>query len=244
MPEGPTIILMKEDLQKFAGEKVTEVNGSEVPEKARIKGEILREIKTFGKQTYLIFDEIIFKVHLMMFGSYSLFKRKDIDTLKLGLTFKDGGIYFYTCVVKVVDESDLSKINWESDIMSKKWSDEKAIEKMQKHPEMLICDAMMNQDIFAGVGNIIKNEALFRAGIHPETLIKNLTKAKLKLIIKETKDYSFEFLKYKRTDTLSKTFQVYHKKTCPICGVEILKKETGKSKRMSFFCIKDQQLMK
>nr|WP_262148101.1 endonuclease [Chryseobacterium foetidum] len=235
---------MKEDLQKFAGEKVTEVNGSEVPEKARIKGEILREIKTFGKQTYLIFDEIIFKVHLMMFGSYSLFKRKDIDTLKLGLTFKDGGIYFYTCVVKVVDESDLSKINWESDIMSKKWSDEKAIEKMQKHPEMLICDAMMNQDIFAGVGNIIKNEALFRAGIHPETLIKNLTKAKLKLIIKETKDYSFEFLKYKRTDTLSKTFQVYHKKTCPICGVEILKKETGKSKRMSFFCIKDQQLMK
>lgn len=244
MPEGPTIVLMKEDLRKFEGQKVISTSGSEVPKTVDLDGETVREIKTFGKQTFLIFDKIIFKVHLMMFGSYSLFTRKDIDTLKLGLTFKDGGMYFYTCVVKVVDESDLSKINWESDIMSKKWSDEKAIEKMQKHPEMMICDALMNQDIFAGVGNIIKNEALFRAGIHPETLIKNLTKAKLKLIIKETKDYSFEFLKYKRTDTLSKTFQVYHKKTCPKCGVEILKKETGKSKRMSFFCIKDQQLMK
>ncbi|MBD8081967.1 DNA-formamidopyrimidine glycosylase family protein [Chryseobacterium caseinilyticum] len=244
MPEGPTIILMKEDLQKFAGEKVTEIEGSEVPENSKVKGEILREIKTFGKQTYLIFDKIIFKVHLMMFGSYSLFKRKDIDTLKLGLKFKDDGMYFYTCVVKVVGEKDLSKIDWEADIMSKKWSDEKAIDKMQQHPEMMICDALMNQDIFAGVGNIIKNEALFRAGIHPETLIKNLTEAKLKTIIKETKNYGLEFVKYKRTDTLGKTFQVYHRKKCPECGEEITKRETGKSKRMSFFCENDQKLFK
>lgn len=242
MPEGPTIVIMKEDLQKFVGEKVTEVNGSEVPKNSKITGEILRELKTFGKQTFLIFDTITFKVHLMMFGSYSLFKRKDIDTLKLGLKFKDDGMYFYTCVVKAVEENDLSKIDWEADIMSEKWTDKKAIEKMHARPKMMICDALMNQDIFAGVGNIIKNEALFRAGIHPETLIKNLTEAKLKRIIKETKDYGFEFLKYKRTDTLSKTFQVYHKKKCPKCGEEIQKRETGKSKRMSFFCEIDQKL--
>ncbi|KQT17505.1 endonuclease [Chryseobacterium sp. Leaf404] len=244
MPEGPTIVLMKEDLQKFEGQKVISMSGSEVPKTVDLSGETLREIKTFGKQTYLIFDKIIFKIHLMMFGSYSLSMRKDIDTLRLGLTFKEDGMYFYTCVVKVADKSELSKINWEADIMSKKWSDEKAIEKMQKHPEMMICDALMNQDIFAGVGNIIKNEALFRAEIHPENLIKNLNKAKLKMIIKKTKDYASEFLKYKRTDTLSKTFQVYHKKTCMKCGEEIFKKETGKSRRMSFFCTNDQKLLK
>ncbi|WP_390882268.1 DNA-formamidopyrimidine glycosylase family protein, partial [Chryseobacterium indoltheticum] len=99
MPEGPTIVLMKEDLQKFVGEKVIDVDGSEIPKESKVKGEILREIKTFGKQTYLIFDKIIFKIHLMMFGSYSLYERKDIDTLKLGLKFKDGGMYFYTCIV-------------------------------------------------------------------------------------------------------------------------------------------------
>jgi len=242
MPEGPTIVLMKEDLQKFVGEKVTDVSGSEVPKNSKIRGEILREIKTFGKQTFLIFDTIIFKVHLMMFGSYSFYKRKDIDTLRLGLTFKDEGMFFFTCVVKVVDESFLSKINWEADIMSKKWSDDKAIEEMHQHPEMMICDALMNQDIFAGVGNIIKNEALFRASIHPKSLLKNLTESKLRRIIKETKEYGIEFLKYKRTETLSKTFQVYHKKKCPKCGGEIIKKETGKSKRMSFFCENDQKL--
>ncbi|HEX7869453.1 MAG TPA: endonuclease, partial [Chryseobacterium sp.] len=231
-----------EDLQKFVGEKVTEVSGSEVPENSEIKGEILREIKTFGKQTYLIFDKIIFKVHLMMFGSYSLYKRKDIDTLRLGLTFKDGGMYFYTCVVKVVDESFLLKIDWEADIMSDKWNPEKTEKTLKEAPKMMICDALMNQDIFSGVGNIIKNEALFRVEIHPESLIGNLPPKKLKEIIAEARNYGFDFKKWKKANILSKHFQIYHQKNCPICGAEIIKKDTGKSKRTSFFCENDQKL--
>lgn len=242
MPEGPTIVLMKEDLQKFVGEKVIEVNGSEVPENSEIKGEVLREIKIFGKQTYLIFDIIIFKIHLMMFGSYSLYKRKDIDTLRLGLTFKDGGMYFYTCVVKVIDESFLKKIDWEADIMSDKWNPEKTEKTLKAAPKMMICDALMNQDIFSGVGNIIKNEALFRVGIHPESLIGNLPPKKLKEIIAEARNYGFDFKKWKKANVLSKHFQIYHQKNCPICGAEVIKKDTGKSKRTSFFCDKDQKL--
>lgn len=242
MPEGPTIVLMKEDLQKFVGEKVTEVSGSEVPENSEIKGEFLREIKIFGKQTYLIFDTIIFKIHLMMFGSYSLYKRKDIDTLKLGLTFKDGEMYFYTCVVKVIDESYLKKIDWEVDIMSDQWNPEKTEKTLKAAPKMMICDALMNQDIFSGVGNIIKNEALFRVGIHPESLIGNLPPKKLKEIIAEARNYGFDFKKWKKANVLSKHFQIYHQKNCPICGAEIIKKDTGKSKRTSFFCENDQKL--
>lgn len=242
MPEGPTIVLMKEDLQKFVGKKVTEVSGSEVPENSKIKGEILRDIKTFGKQTFLIFDTIIFKVHLMMFGSYSLYKRKDIDTLRLGLTFKDGGMYFYTCVVKVVDESFLLKIDWEADIMSDKWNPEKTEQTLKAAPKMMICDALMNQDIFSGVGNIIKNEALFRVGIHPESLIGNLPPKKLKEIIAEARNYGFDFKKWKKANVLRKHFQIYHQKNCPICGAEVIKKDTGKSKRTSFFCQNDQKL--
>lgn len=242
MPEGPTIVLMKEDLQKFVGEKVIEVSGSEIPENSKIKGEVLRDIKIFGKQTYLIFDTIIFKVHLMMFGSYSLYKRKDIDTLKLGLTFKDNGMYFYTCVVKVIDESYLKKIDWETDIMSDQWNPEKTEKTLKATPKMMICDALMNQDIFSGVGNIIKNEALFRVGIHPENLVGNLPPKKLKEIIAEARNYGFDFKKWKKANVLNKHFQIYHQKNCPICGEKIIKKDTGKSKRTSFFCKNDQKL--
>lgn len=242
MPEGPTIVLMKEDLQKFVGEKVIDVDGSEITETSEVKGEMLREIKTFGKQTYLIFDKIIFRIHLLMFGSYSLYKRKDIDTLRLGLTFKDGGMYFYTCSVKIVDESFLAKINWEVDVMSRKWDPEKTEKTLKENPKMMICDALMNQDIFSGVGNIIKNEALFRVGIHPESLIGNLPPKKLKEIIEEARNYSFDFKKWKKANILSKHFQIYHQKNCPKCGEEVIKKDTGKGKRTSFFCKNDQKL--
>ena len=242
MPEGPTIVLMKEDLQKFVGKKVIETDGSEVSQTPEIKGQILREIKTFGKQTYLIFDTIIFKIHLLMFGSYSLYKRKDIDTLRLGLAFKDGGMYFYTCSVKIVDESFLKKIDWEADVMSNDWNPERTEKVLKENPKMIICVALMNQDIFSGVGNIIKNEALFRVGIHPESLIGNLPPKKLKEIISEARNYSFDFKKWKKANVLSKHFQIYHQKNCPKCGAEVSKKDTGKSKRTSFFCKNDQKM--
>ncbi|WP_326984046.1 endonuclease [Chryseobacterium sp. MYb264] len=243
MPEGPTIVLMKEDLQKFVGQRVIEVEGDSIKDKSGIKDEILREIKTFGKQTYLIFDTINIRIHLLMFGSYSLFEKKDQkDNLRLGLIFKDGGMYFYTCNVKLVDSKFLSKIDWEADVMSDEWNSTKAEKKLKSHPKMMVCDALMDQDIFSGVGNIIKNEALFRIGVHPESLIENLPPKKLEELIAEARNYSFDFKKWKKANILKKNFQVYHQKNCPKCGAKIIKKDTGSGKRTSFFCENDQKL--
>ncbi|KQT35759.1 endonuclease [Chryseobacterium sp. Leaf405] len=243
MPEGPTIVLMKENLQKFVGQKVTEVEGNSIKDPSGIKNEILREIKTFGKQTYLIFDTVNIRIHLLMFGSYSLFEKKDQkDNLRLGLAFNDGGMYFYTCNVKLVDSKFLSKIDWEADVMSDDWNPEKVEEKLKLNPKMMVCDALMDQDLFSGVGNIIKNEALFRIGIHPESLIGNLPSKKLEELIEEARNYSFDFKKWKKANVLKKHFQVYHQKNCPKCGADIIKKDTGHGKRTSFFCENDQKL--
>ncbi|WP_294220167.1 DNA-formamidopyrimidine glycosylase family protein [uncultured Chryseobacterium sp.] len=243
MPEGPPIVLMKEDLQKFAGEKVLDVKGSSITETSQIQGHVLREIRTHGKQTFLIFDKANIRIHLLMFGSYSLTENKaHTHTLKLGLEFKNGGMYFYTCNVKLVNPEFLSVLDWEADVMSDAWDPEKAKKKLKDRPKMMVCDALMDQDIFAGVGNIIKNEALFRVGIHPETLVGHLPPSKLKAMIDEARTYSFDFKKWKKDNVLKKNFQVYHEKKCPKCGEEILKKETGTTKRTSFFCKNDQKL--
>ncbi|WP_415327696.1 endonuclease [Chryseobacterium sp. MMS23-Vi53] len=243
MPEGPPILLMKEDLQKFAGEKVIDVKGNSLQDNHGVKDHILREIKTFGKQTFLIFDTVNIRIHLLMFGSYSLFEKKDQqDNLRLGLVFKNGGMYFYTCNVKLVNDDFLANIDWEADVMSDEWNPAKAEKKLKSNPKMMACDALMDQDIFSGVGNIIKNEALFRIGIHPESLIENLPQKKLEELIAEARNYSFDFKKWKKANVLKKNFQIYHQKICPKCGLEIIEKETGKGKRTSFFCAKDQKL--
>ncbi|WP_435524151.1 hypothetical protein [Chryseobacterium indoltheticum] len=37
-------------------------------------------------------------------------------------------------------------------------------------------------------------------------------------------------------------FRFIIKKNCPKCGAEVIKKDTGKGKRTSFFCKNDQKL--
>lgn len=244
MPEGPTILLMKEDLLKLEGKTVTNAKGSIISDKNIVVGETLKEIRTFGKLTFLVFEKFSFRIHLLMYGSYSLFEKKHLShTLRLGLQFKNEEVYFYTCSAKIINNKELKKIDWEADIMSEKWNTENAKNKMRQNPEMMICDALMDQDIFSGVGNIIKNEALFRAEIHPESKIKNLSTKQLDKIIEHTKDYSFDFLKWKRTNELKKHFQVYHREVCPKCGEKIIRKDTGKGKRASFYCENDQILL-
>lgn len=243
MPEGPSIILMKENLQEFVGKKVTEASGNAKFEKEPLIGKTLLEIRTFGKQTYLVFDDVSVRIHLLMFGSYSINEQTKPDkSLRLALQFKSGGMYFYTCSVKLVESEFLKTIDWEADIMSDLWNPRKAEKKLKAKPQMMVCDALMNQDIFSGVGNIIKNEVLFRVGVQPESIIGNLPPKKSKELISEARNYSFDFLKWKREYVLKKHWLVHTKSTCPKCGQKLIKKQTGIGKRRSFYCERDQKL--
>lgn len=243
MPEGPSIILMKENLQPFVGNQITEASGNAKFDKEPLIGQTLKEIRTFGKQTYLVLDDTAIRIHLLMFGSYSIDEQTKPDTsLRLSLHFKTGSMYFYTCSVKSVEPEFLSSIDWEADIMSDAWDPKKAEKKLKSKPGMMVCDALMNQDIFSGVGNIIKNEVLFRIGVQPESLTGNLPAKKLKELIAEARNYSFDFLEWKREFVLKKHWLVHTKTTCPKCGGKLVKKQTGLGKRRSFYCEKDQKL--
>ena len=243
MPEGPTIVLMKENLQKFVGEKVVSAVGNSGIDNELLINKKLKEIRLYGKQTYLIFEKVSVKIHLLMFGSYEIDEQTKPDkSLRLGLNFKKGKALFYTCSVKMVDDDFLKTIDWEADVMSDDWNPKNTKKKLKAEPKMMVCDALMNQEIFSGVGNIIKNEVLFRIGVHPESQVGNLPLKKLNELLTEARNYSFDFLKWKRTDELKKHWQIYHKKKCPKCGQTVIKKDTGKGKRSSFYCKKDQKL--
>ncbi|WP_027382050.1 DNA-formamidopyrimidine glycosylase family protein [Epilithonimonas caeni] len=243
MPEGPSILLMKEDLQKFAGKKVILAVGNAKFDRDLLVGKTLKEIRLYGKQTYLIFDEINVRIHLLMFGSYEIDGQMKPDSnLRLGLSFKNGKAFFYTCSVKLLPNDFLKSIDWEADVMSDIWNPEKAEAKLRSNPEMMVCDALMNQDIFSGVGNIIKNEVLFRIAVQPESLVGDLPPEKLNELISEARNYSFDFLKWKRENTLKRHWKAHHQKNCPQCGKPLISKITGKSKRRSFYCEADQKL--
>jgi endonuclease-8 len=142
-------------------------------------------------------------------------------------------------------EDDLDALyDWSGDVMNDAWDPKKAKAKIKDLPKAMICDTLLNQAIFAGVGNIIKNEVLFRTGVHPESRNGKISGIKMNQLIREARQYSFDFLNWKKQYVLRKHWLVHTKRTCPKCGGPITLKHTGKNPRRSFFCVKDQRLYK
>ncbi|MES1216161.1 MAG: DNA-formamidopyrimidine glycosylase family protein [Bacteroidota bacterium] len=243
MPEGPSIIIFKELVLPFKGKKILTATGNAKIDISRLEGKKLLDIRSWGKQFFFVLKDLNIRVHFLMFGSYSINGQTKPDkSLRLCLSFKNGNVYLYTCSVKIL-EGDLDHLyDWSADVMSDEWDAAKARKKLKKHPDMMVCDALLDQQIFSGVGNIIKNEVLYRIFLHPETLIKNIPAKKLTELIKEARNYSFDFLKWKKEFVLKKHWLAHTKKICKRCELPIIKKYCGITRRRTFFCTNCQVL--
>lgn len=249
MPEGPSIVLLKEAVEQFSGKKIISVTGDTKIDKERLLNKKVLEFRTWGKHFLICFKGFTVRIHLLMFGTYSINEKKisKIEEgkprpVRLGLEFAKGEINFYTCSVKIIEGDINDTYDWSADVMNDEWDAIKAKKKLKEIPDALICDALLNQDIFAGVGNIIKNEVLYRVRVHPESVVGKIPARKISEIVKEARVYSFQFLEWKRKFELKKHWLAHTKKTCLRCNLPIIKKYTGKNKRRSFFCTNCQEL--
>jgi len=241
MPEGPSIVLLKEAVIQFTGKKIIGVRGNTKVDKERLLDQKLISFKSWGKHFLMCFKGFYVRVHFLMFGSYMIDDKKDRPE-RLSLVFKNGEINFYTCSVKIMEGTVEDDYDFSTDVMQDEWDDVKARKKLKLVPDKLVCDALLEQDIFSGVGNIIKNEVLYRVKVHPESEIKKIPAAKIKQITAEARIYSFQFLEWKRVYQLKKHWLAHTKKICLRCDLLLIKKHTGVKKRRSFFCNKCQKL--
>src|SRR4051794_2876727 len=173
MPEGPSIVLVREALQPFIGKKVLTAKGNSKIEKARLVNQKITDVKSWGKHLLICFEQFTVRIHFLMFGSYLVNERKS-TSLRLSLGFRKGEINFYTCSIRMIDEPLEDIYDFTADVLSDSWSSRKASFKLRLVPEMNVSDALLDQQIFAGVGNIIKNEVLFRIRLHPHSIVGKL----------------------------------------------------------------------
>jgi endonuclease-8 len=242
MPEGPSILILKEKLQAFKGKKVLDANGyAKGFDADMLIGKTLKDIKTWGKHTLLCFPKFTVRVHLMLFGSYYINDRPKKNA-SLHMQFSNGEVNFSISSIKLIEEPLDDIYDWSADIMSKKWDTESAVKKLKAKPKMMICDALLDQKIFSGSGNIIKNESLFRSRLHPQSIIAEIPDDKLHELIEEVLKFSQDFLKWRKGGVLVKHLEAYEKDTCPRNLIAFHKKDTGKTKRHSYFCEKCQEL--
>jgi endonuclease VIII len=242
MPEGPSIVILKEEVAAFTGRKILRVEGNTtVIDKARLVGQRVQAFRSWGKHFLIELDGFAVRIHFLLFGSYRINDRKDRPP-RLSLGFGKGGeLNFYSCSVRYIEGSLHDLYDWRTDVMSDAWDAARASKKLRAMPDTLACDALLDQDVFAGVGNIIKNEVLFRLHIHPLSTVGALPADKLRELVDQARQYSFEFFEWKKAYVLKKHWLAHTKSTCPRCQIPFVKAKLGKTNRRSFYCERCQK---
>lgn len=235
MPEGPSLVIAKEQMMIFKGKKILAVTGNSKIDKDRLINKKLVDIKTWGKHLLLCFNGFSIRIHFLMFGTYRVNEKKEAVP-RLSFLFRKGELNFYTCAVKYIEEPLDEIYDWTADVLNDDWNEKLARKKLKAAPHTLVTDALLDQHIFSGVGNIIKNEVLYRIKVHPKSTIGSLPTRKLTELIRQAREYSFDFLKWKREYTLKKNWLAHTKKTCSRDGDKIVKEYIGLTQRRTFFC--------
>jgi endonuclease VIII len=241
MPEGPSVVILKEQVQQFLGKELLTISGNTKIDLTRISGRKLTDIRSWGKHFLLSFGDLTIRIHFLMWGSYLINDQKE-RPVRLGLKFDNGEINFYSCSVRLIEGNVEEFYDFSSDVMSDTWDPGKAKAKLKSLPGELVCDILLDQEIFSGVGNIIKNEVLYRIKVHPESLVGEIPPRKINQLIAEARIYSFQFYEWKKRYELKKHWLAHTKKTCLRCNLPFLRKHTGKRNRRSFFCVNCQKL--
>ncbi|TKC15765.1 DNA-formamidopyrimidine glycosylase [Robertmurraya kyonggiensis] len=155
-------------------------------------GQTIEEVGRRGKFLIIYTSDFALVSHLRMEGRYGLFTPEDeIDKhTHVIFYFTDGTQLRYRDVRKFgtmhlfkkgeeLAELPLSQLGPEP------FSDEFAVERMERmlaQTNRSIKTVLLDQKLVVGLGNIYVDEALFKAGIHPERSASSLTKKEMKIL--------------------------------------------------------------
>lgn len=233
--EGPSLVILTEELQPFVGKKVLRASGyAKHIDVSRLTGRVFHWVKPWGKQLFYKIGTTIYRTHFGLFGSYRINEDPERNpTLKL--EFRNGTVYFLIASVREFSSEQLDAYDWRVDTMSDEWDEDHVLSLLKKHPTERLCDVILDQDLFSGAGNIIKNEVLYRMKLYPLLRVKDLSARKQRTLVRAVRAYCFDFYRWKKDYVLRKNWKVHRRWYCPE-EHRLVKKEMGKRMRMMYYC--------
>lgn len=240
MPEGPSLLHLKDKLMPFKNKVVKKAGGYGKMSTSWINGKKLLDIQTWGKHLFFIFKDGAVNIHLGLFGEVLVDARKKVNR-SFFLEFATGEINGYVVRAKKEAKDLAETYDWRTDILSKKYDKTYVKKLIKENGKKYIEEVLMDQQIFTGVGNIIRNEALYRAGIHPLSVIEKIPAAKITKLINEVLAYAKIFYNNLDKKGVNKDFSVY-KQEFAEDGSEVTMQVLKKSKRKVYFSEHKQKL--
>ncbi|XP_066505721.1 endonuclease 8-like 3 isoform X2 [Hoplias malabaricus] len=201
-------------------------------------------VQTLGKELFIYFGLRALRVHFGMNGSMRInhTERRDskgnMPTLFIQLT-KDTVCFFDSTVeIRLSEDCDEKCREMASlDICSASFSMSRAVDVVCAQHGRMVCDVLLDQAVLPGVGNIIKNEALFNSGINPAVKVNQLSSEQVKHLIKMTRDFTLLFYQCRKTGSaLNRHCKVYKRSSCVQCSGTVTVCRLGNDNRMTYFC--------
>ena len=239
MPEGPSLLYLRKELLPFKGKVVKKAGGYGPMPTKWINGKKLLDIRTWGKHLLLLFSNGTVRIHLGLFGEVLVNERKKVNR-SFFLEFSKGEINGYVVKAQKLPAAPNEVYDWRTDVLSKDFDAAYVKTLLKEQSEKTIDDVLMDQKVFTGVGNIIRNEALYLAGIHPQSITGNIPSAKITRLIKEVVKYARHWYAQMEKGNRLK-FAVYHQEYVAD-GSEVTMKILTRSKRKIFFSEHKQRL--
>jgi endonuclease-8 len=238
VPEGPSIVILREQAAPlFEGKVVRAAAGNtKTLDPVRMRGRKIVALRSWGKHFLVEFPGFALKVHFMLFGSWRIDEEREGMSPRLSLRVARHVLNLYACSVRWIEGDLEDAYDWRTDVMADAWDPALARKRLKAMPDALACDALLDQSVFAGVGNIIKNEVLFRIRVHPLSTVGALPPRKLGEMIREARMYSFQFLEWKKAYVLRQHWLAHRKSACPRCDLKFTVAHLGRTHRRAFFC--------
>jgi endonuclease-8 len=159
------------------------------------------------------------------------------------LEFANGEVTIWSASLRFLETRDArATYDFSVDVLSDSWDPNAALVKVHRSPAVEIGDLLLDQTVFAGVGNIIKNEVLFRTRTSPLARVSALSTDTIERIVADARTFSERFLELRRGFALRKNLEIYGRSVCPGCGGKVLRRIHGERQRRSFFCVTCQKV--
>lgn len=234
--EGPSVHIVADELSVLENQEISNVQGNAAQPLSELPGQPIESVRAVKKRLFIDCDTYHIVTHFLMYGSYRLNASRDLDE-RLSLVCSEDTLNIYSCSVKVLeaDSAELSEYDrpWE-DVLSADFDREQALAALENRADV-ISDVLLDQDVFGGVGNIIKNEVLWLTGIHPEAKASAMDAPSRDALVSEVVEWTHDWYNCKKEEA-SPGLQVYQIEQCSQCGSDIRKENVGKTNRPTYWC--------
>lgn len=235
MAEGPLVHYYAKQLKRVLQGKEVEIEFriKSLKEKAPLLKNIhIQNVEAYGKQfrIHLSGDHILL-IHLMMWGSWRIYRKGETwdkpihQSRVIFRTDSHEVVVFSAPVIKLFNLSELQNNpkwgNLGPDPLRSDFSSKAFFKRLEGNPSREIGEALLDQRVIAGVGNILRIEILFRSRIHPRRKVSSLSPGEKDELLNWTLLLFKKWMKQmgKQNDWI----RIYRKsgKPCPDCGTLI-----------------------